>query len=109
MKVQVRPDLTTGLADARRSDGSLVRDDNPAAYSELVTVFVSGLDASASLQVQIGDNEAEIVSATSVAGTEGGVTALAVRVPNVCCGGLLPVNLSNAGVRTVNAAPILVR
>jgi len=83
------------LAHARLSNGSLNTLTNPAKYSEVVSLYMTGLELTRPLKVQIGYNDAELIDTTLVPGTYGGVAKLKVRIPNTCCGGVWPIIIQN--------------
>jgi uncharacterized protein (TIGR03437 family) len=88
------------LAEVRLSDGSSNSIENPARHGEPVSIYTTGVDLRAPLQVSLGDDNAELLETSIVPGTFGSVQVLKVRVPDTCCGGLRVIAITNGGQRT---------
>lgn len=88
------------LADVRLSDGSSNSIGNPARRGEAVSIYTTGVDLRAPLEILLGNDKAELLDAFSLPGTFGSVQVLQVRVPDSGSGGLRVIAISNGGQQT---------
>jgi uncharacterized protein (TIGR03437 family) len=88
------------LADVRLSDGSSNSLENPARHGEVVSIYTTGVDLSAPLDVSLGNDKAKVLETSTLPGTFGSVQVLNVRVPDSCCGGVRTITITNGGQRT---------
>ena len=88
------------LADVRLSDGSSNSIENPARHGEAVSIYTTGVDLRAPLEILLGNDKAELLDTFSLPGTFGSVQVLKVRVPDPCCGGLREIAITNGGQHT---------
>src|SRR4029077_20485356 len=61
------------LADVRLSNGSSNSIENPARHGEAVSIYTTGVDLQAPLEISLGNDKAELLDAFAVPGTFGSV------------------------------------
>ena len=88
------------LADVLLSDGTSNSIENPAHHGEAVSIYTTGVDLRAPLEILLGNDRAELLDSFSLPGTFGSVQVLKVRVPDPCCGGLRVIAITNGGQKT---------
>jgi hypothetical protein len=92
------------LADVRLSNGSSNSIDNPARHGEAVSIFTTGVDLGAPVDIWLGNDKAELLDAFPLQGTFDSVQVLKARIPDPCCGGVRPIRIVN-GERQTDVNP----
>ncbi|HET8550463.1 MAG TPA: hypothetical protein VFL57_20775 [Bryobacteraceae bacterium] len=97
-----------GQAAAANENGSANSQSNPAEAGSVVTLYSSGIPASASAEAEIGSRVAEVLYVTAVPAAPG-VRQIAARIPAGVPAGNLPVVVRVGSARSQPGVTIAVR